>query len=235
MKMLDAISSQMVTNYQNVQAQLTQTAADLQRVTQDNETFHREIRNELTLLWSSPQPQSSTPMVSSTIAQPTLSSVSLTPLNSSPFTFPTTSTSSSTPPLDFQAQMLILLNDTFSKLSTAITETKSMDTKSEWPKFSGGVKKFRTWYLAIVTQLSLSPWSALYDPVQNTVVATTTDTSLNSKFYAKLIASLEGQALQNMVARKHIRANGILLLRELQQMYRPKNVPEMIAAKTGEF
>jgi hypothetical protein len=86
-----------------------------------------------------------------------------------------------------------------------------------------------------MTQLSLSPWSALYDPVQNTVVATTTDTSLNSKFYAKLIASLEGQALQNMVARKHIRANGILLLCELQQMYQPKNVPEMIAAKTGEF
>jgi len=60
-----------------------------------------------------------------------------------------------------------------------------------------------------MTQLSLSPWSALYDPVQNTVVATTTNTSLNSKFYAKLIASLEGQALQNMVARKHIRANGV--------------------------
>jgi hypothetical protein len=29
----------------------------------------------------------------------------------------------------------------------------------------------------------------LYDPVQNTVVATTTDTSLNSKFFAKLTAS----------------------------------------------
>ncbi len=38
-----------------------------------------------------------------------------------------------------------------------------------------------------------------------------------------------------MVARKHISANGILLLRELQQINRPKNVPEMIAAKTGEF
>jgi hypothetical protein len=58
MKMLDAISLQMVTNYQNVQAQLTQTAADLQRVTQDNETFRRAIRNELNLLRSSPQPPS---------------------------------------------------------------------------------------------------------------------------------------------------------------------------------
>ena len=131
LKMLDAISSQMVKNYQDVQAQLTPTAADLQRVTQDNETFHREIRNELTLLWSSPQPQSSTPMVSSTIAQPTLTSVSSTPLDSSPFTFPTTSTSSSTPPLDFQAQMLILLNDTFSKLSIPLSRKPRVWTLSQ--------------------------------------------------------------------------------------------------------
>jgi len=137
--------------------------------------------------------------------------------------------------IDFQAQMFLMLNETFSKLSTVLTETKTAETKSEWPKFLGDSKKFRTWYLAIMTQLSIPPWSALYDLVLNSVESTTTDTSLNSKLYAKLISSLEGQALQNMVARKHIHANGLLLLRELQQMYRPKNVPEMIAAKTGEF
>jgi hypothetical protein len=38
-----------------------------------------------------------------------------------------------------------------------------------------------------------------------------------------------------MVFRKHLRANGLLLLREMIQMYKPKNVPEAIAAKTGEF
>jgi hypothetical protein len=143
--------------------------------------------------------------------------------------------SSTSPPGDFQTQMLLMLNETFSKLSTALTDNKSADTKSEWPKFSGDPKKFRTWYLAIMTQLSVAPWSSLYDPVSNMAVSSTTDASLNSKLYAKLISSLEGQALQNMVARKHVRTNGLLLLRELQHMYKPRNVPEMIAAKTGEF
>jgi F0F1-type ATP synthase gamma subunit len=117
--------------------------------------------------------------------------------------------------------MLLMLNETFSKLSTALTETKTTDSKSEWPKFSGDSKRFRTWYLAIMTQLSIHPWSALYDPGTNSIVSNTTDTLLNSKLYAKLISSLEGPALQNMVARKHIRANGLLLIRELQQMYKP--------------
>jgi len=58
---------------------------------------------------------------------------------------------------------------------------------------------------------------------------------LNGKLHAKLLVSLEGQALQNMVSRKHLCANGILPLQELHQMYRPKNVPEVIAVKTGEF
>jgi len=36
-----------------------------------------------------------------------------------------------------------------------------------------------------------------------------------------------------MVSRKHIRANGILLLKELAQTYKPCNVPEVVAAKTS--
>jgi hypothetical protein len=58
---------------------------------------------------------------------------------------------------------------------------------------------------------------------------------LNGKLYAKLLVSLEGQALQSLVARKHLRANGLLLLREMVQTYKPKNVPEVIAARPGEF
>jgi hypothetical protein len=46
---------------------------------------------------------------------------------------------------------------------------------------------------------------------------------------------LEGQALQTIVLRKHLCANGMLLLHELTQTYKPKNVPEVIAAKTGTF
>jgi hypothetical protein len=58
---------------------------------------------------------------------------------------------------------------------------------------------------------------------------------LNGKLHAKLLVSLEGQALHLMVSRKHLCANGILPLQELHQMCRPKNVPEVIAVKTGEF
>jgi hypothetical protein len=135
---------------------------------------------------------------------------------------------------DFQSQMLLMLNETFSKLSTVIQDTKS-ESKVEWPKFSGDIKRFRSWYLAIMAQLSLSPWQSLYDPIKNDIVTSTTDMKLNGKLYAKLLVSLEGQALQNMVSRKHLHTNGILLLQELHQMYCPKNVPEVIAAKTGEF
>lgn len=38
-----------------------------------------------------------------------------------------------------------------------------------------------------------------------------------------------------MVSRKHLRGNGILLLNDLVQTYRPTCVPEVMAAKTGEY
>jgi hypothetical protein len=130
--------------------------------------------------------------------------------------------------------MLLLLTESFSKLSTALTE-KSSDSKADWPKFSGDSKKFRLWYLAIMSQLSLAPWLELYDPILNDVVPSTTNSNLNEKLFSKLILALEGTALQNAVARKHLRANGLLLLQDLVQTYKPRNVPEVIAAKTGEF
>jgi lysophospholipase L1-like esterase len=58
---------------------------------------------------------------------------------------------------------------------------------------------------------------------------------LNGKLYAKLITCLDGQVLQNMVSRKHLRGNGLHLLGDLVQTYRPKQVPEVIVAKIGEF
>jgi len=75
----------------------------------------------------------------------------------------------------------------------------------------------------------------LYDSTTNSVVKNTSNDALNEKLYAKVIGALEGAALQQMLARKHLRANGILLLQELHQMYKPKCVPEVIAAKTVEF
>jgi hypothetical protein len=55
------------------------------------------------------------------------------------------------------------------------------------------------------------------------------------KLYAKLLLWLEGQVFQDMVARKNLRANGLLLLHELSQTYRPSHVPEVTAAQTVEF
>jgi hypothetical protein len=121
-----------------------------------------------------------------------------------------------------------------SKLSSALSE-KSHDTKSDWPKFNGDIKKFRPWYLAIIAQLSLPLWQELYDLVKHDVVSTTSNASLNGKLYAKLLLSLEGIASQNIISRTHLRANGVLLLQELVQTYHPKNVLEVISAKTSQF
>jgi hypothetical protein len=74
----------------------------------------------------------------------------------------------------------------------------------------------------------------LYDSSTNSVVTTMANATLNGKLYAKVIGALEGSALQHMLARKHLRANCVLLLLELHQMYKPKCVPEVIAAKTVE-
>ncbi len=41
--------------------------------------------------------------------------------------------------------------------------------------------------------------------------------------------------LQNMVSRRHLRGNGLLLLKDLVQTYCPTCIPKIIAAKTGDF
>jgi len=99
--------------------------------------------------------------------------------------------------------MMVMLNNTFSKLSTALVENKSQEPKSEWPKFLGDSKKFCSWYLAIMAQLSLLPWVELYDSVANAVISSTQNTILNGKLYAKLLVSLEGLAFQHTTLSKH--------------------------------
>jgi len=150
---------------------------------------------------------------------------------------------------DFQSQMSAVLNDTFMKLSTVINDTstilrdtktafnesKASETKTEWVRFSGDPKKIRSWYLAIMAQLSIAPWQDLYDSTTKSVVKTMNNAALNGKLYAKVIGALEGSALQHMLACKHLPTNGILLLQDLHQMYKPKCVPEVIAAKIAEF
>jgi hypothetical protein len=115
------------------------------------------------------------------------------------------------------------------------TETKTIEVKTEWPKFDGSKTKFRSWYLTILSQVSVPPWNDLYDVVSNNLVLMTSNSSLNVKFYSKLLLSLEGDALRNLALRKHLRADGLRLMQEIVQTYRPKNVPEVIAMKTAEF
>jgi hypothetical protein len=110
-----------------------------------------------------------------------------------------------------------------------------VESKSEWPRFAGDSKKFHAWYLSIMAQLSILLWQEMYNPTTIAIIDTTTNVSLNGKLYAKLLVCLEGQALQDIISPPHPHANGILLLQELVQPYSPKNVPEIIAAKTGEF
>jgi hypothetical protein len=144
----------------------------------------------------------------------------------------TSSTVLTSPIFDFQSQLLLTLTESFGKLSSALTDQKQ-DSKTEWPKFSGDSKKFCAWYLGIIAQISLSPWLDLYDSSKNDVVTLTTNSTLNGKLYSKLLLALDGPTYQHFVSRKHLRANGILLLQELVQTYKPKNVPEIIVAKTA--
>jgi len=57
---------------------------------------------------------------------------------------------------DPQTNLMSLLTETFTKLTATLSDKKE-EFKYEWPKFSGDQKKFRAWYMAIVTQLSLPP------------------------------------------------------------------------------
>jgi len=80
-----------------------------------------------------------------------------------------------------------------------------------------------------------APWDDLYDYSRNNIVESTTNTRLNEKLYSKLILSLDGSALQHVVSHKHLRENGLAVLQDLVHTYKPKNIPEVIAAKTSEF
>jgi len=146
--------------------------------------FKEEVRNELEefrLLMAQQQE-----WIESRIANVSSPSSPLTPqviLSSS--TLPATLSSPSPLPSgsDLQSQMLLMLTDSFSKLSSALTEHKQ-DSKSDWYKFSGDSKKFHAWYLGIMAHISLPPWSELYNSSTNDVVASTTNNNLNGKLHS---------------------------------------------------
>jgi hypothetical protein len=206
-------------------------------VIQEMDTFKQQVREEIDMLQNNLSPALGSSGSNSNNVTLSVPSSPQAQSNSLPSTFLVNSTAGSnlSSPQDFQTQMMQMMTDTLSKLSTVVVEGKSTYTKMDWPKFSGDPKTFKAWYFAILAQLSISPWQELYDSSTNDIVPTTSHTSLNGKLYAKLLVSLEGQALQSIVLCTHLRANGLLLLCELIQTYKPKNVPEVIAAKTGIF
>jgi hypothetical protein len=239
LQMLSMVSNQMMVSIQDLQAQLSQSNAklsqDIRQITEDHNNFKQEIRQDMASLRQSPDLSSSVLSSSTTQVTQVPQVPDPSPVTSSVSVQPSVSSSlGGSSPTDMQLQMLHMLNETFSKLSVVL-DTKSSDSKTEWPKFQGDIKKFRGWYMAIIAQICLPPWKEFYDSMTNKLVPTTTNTALNEKLYAKILTCFEGQVLQNMVSRKHLRANGLALLQELVQTYRPKNVPEVIAAKTGEF
>ncbi len=155
---------------------------------QENEDFKMEVRNELSELRSILQNVSSlshlnanTSTASTTSVPQVSSSLSSVgghqPASSIPLNYSVLVSS------DLQTQMMYMMAESFSKLSTVLVENKQ-DSKVDWPKFAGDSKKFRDWYLSIMTQISLPPWSTLYDASRNDIVLSTTNDSLNGKLYS---------------------------------------------------
>jgi len=196
----------------------------LQNVIQANENFKYEVKVELenlrTSLLSQKIPSTTSPPTSIPCAQPAPPVISVSQAQGS---------------LDTNQQVMLMLAESFSKLSSIVTQDKGNDTKYDWPKFSGDTKTFKAWYLAILAQLSLPQWQDLYDPLTKDIVKNTTNAALNGKLYAKLITCLDGSALQSIVARTHLHSNGISVLQDLYQTHRPLHIPEIIAAKTVQF
>jgi hypothetical protein len=241
-RLFTTLTQQLSLHMNNLQDQLK---ANEDRVRQEQFTFQQEMRDEFNELRNYVMSSSSTTTPS--VQLPSL------PISSSDANVPDTattphvcsvpdiSTTPSTPTVtgssfqDMQMKMMLMMTESFNKLSTVLVDTKTSDVKSDWPKFSGDTKKFRSWYLSIMALISIPPWNELYDVVRNDVISTTSNVTLNGKLYAKIVSVLEGQALQDVISRSHLRANGVLLLQELVQTYKPTNVPEVLAAKAGEF
>lgn len=113
---------------------------------EDQAEFKQEVRAELDALRTlvSQHIPSSLPDPVSQVMQPQIIAPSVT----TPVVPPTISSGA-----DVQQQMMLMMTESFSKLSAAFSEGKN-EPKTDWPKFNGDVKKFRSWYLGILTQLS---------------------------------------------------------------------------------
>jgi hypothetical protein len=164
MKLLMAIANQMMANMQDLQNQIhlntqdlqdqltrndLKVNAEIQRITQERETFKQEIRAELIFMRNQRHSMSlpsvnNAPICASPFVGDSNRSISSGPTFASAVSLPTMTGVNSIPNVSppavsnevFQTQMLQMLNETFSKLSTVLQDSKT-STKSEWPKFLG--------------------------------------------------------------------------------------------------
>jgi hypothetical protein len=204
-KLLASLSTQ-------IMAQNAKLSNEIHQVVQTNDSFKQAVRSELdelhALIWDMKKPASATTPSSSSVKPPTTPVP--VPSSSQGLSHQVSFPSQSSSIMDQQSQMMSLFAATVSKLSMALSEKS--ESKSDWPNFSGDQKKFRAWHLAILAQLSLPPWVELYDFNRNDIVETTSNTALNGRLYSKLLLALDGTALKSIVSRKHLHANGLLLL-----------------------
>jgi hypothetical protein len=161
-QMITNLSSQVTHQTQSLESKISR---DFSRVIEDNETFKSDVRAELDgirqlldcyQITSDPQR-----MPSRSNSTPDVHHIS-TRTNIQHHTPSSTSSPavalsvSPVPDNDPQTNLMSLLTETFTKLTATLSDKKE-EFKYEWPKFSGDQKKFRAWYMAIVTQLSLPP------------------------------------------------------------------------------
>jgi hypothetical protein len=242
-KQITQLSSQNITIQDQLRDNEHTISTKFRMVVQENESFKQSMRSELdelhNLILSQSQPISPSRQATSVSSSSSKMNSGASSNNGSQSPPPISGITTIVSPSvlissDPQANMLLMLAESFTKLTSVLSDKSDLKS-SDWPKFSGDQKKFRAWCLSILSQISILPWKELYDSSKNDIVTSTSNVSLNEKLYAKLGVSLEGQVLQDIITRSHLRANGILLLQELVQTYRPKHVPEVFAAKAGEF
>jgi hypothetical protein len=195
-------------------------SSDFHHVMSDNRIFKQEVRGELQELrflirqYSS---QMNTTLNSNGSVPPEVPvSLSTSSANvTTPSIHPVSSVNITSNLSSSTDQVLLLLTNLFTKMANALTE-KNTDSKAEWPKYSGDKKMFRSWYLAIMTQLSIAPWRDLYDPLNNDVVLSTTNVFLNEKLYSKLIlATFRSSLIAELITTCSVTRNFLSICHQL--------------------
>jgi len=162
-------------------SETTKISQDFQSVAEAHNNFKQEVRNNIDELrnmilnssHSSCQPDAS----SSVVPEPPSLQHSASTTTAANSQVPLVMSADFMSAQDIQSKMMMMMTESFTKLSTAFTEGKH-ENKSEWPKFSGDAKKFRSWYRGIMTQLSLPPWVELYDSTRHDIVVFTSNSVL---------------------------------------------------------